>query len=78
MTVAGTTIPQFGRRLLTVKEVAAFLGIKPKTVYMRYSQWAVENGLRVVRMNGNPKSKPMFWSDEVERMVIEHWEVMSS
>ncbi len=63
------------RRLLTIREVAEFLGLKRKTVYMSYPKWATEQGLRVVRVNGNPRSKPMFWSDEVERMVMEHWEV---
>ena len=64
-----------GRRLLTVREVGAFLGIRPKTIYIEWPSWVEKFGLHPVRINGNSRSKLRFWSDEIERMA-QQWEVV--
>lgn len=61
------------RHLLSIADVAMFLGVTTKCVYASWPKWTTNYGLHVVRINGNPHSRPRFWSHEIEAMALA-WE----
>lgn len=67
---------RLARRLMSVSEVAEFLGVTRSLVYNKWTAWVDQFGLHVVRLNGNPNSPPRFWSHEIQQMAIA-WETVT-
>jgi hypothetical protein len=62
--------------LMSIAEVAQYIGASKHTVEKNWRLW-LEYGVHPVRLHGKANGGWRFKKSEIDRMINEHWSVMS-
>lgn len=61
------------QRLLTVDDVASYLGVTKHEVHKKHKTWAKNFGIDIIRINGSELGHLRFIPSQIEKMAQKQW-----
>jgi len=61
------------QRLLTVDDVASYLGVTKHEVHKKHRKWAKDYGIDIIRINGSDLGHIRFVPSQIEKMAQKQW-----
>ncbi len=61
------------QKLLTVEDVAQYLGVSKHEVHKKHRKWQKDYGIDIIRLSGSDFGHIRFVPSQIEKMALKRW-----